>query len=64
MTLLFPLDTKINDTFGHQIYHHRVFFNHGGSDEMYVGGADVLLKIDVDDYHVIEVGVLERFFIF
>lgn len=31
---------------------------------MYVGGADVLLKIDVDDYHVIEVGVLERFFLF
>ncbi len=25
---------------------------------MYVGGTDFVLKLDVEDYHIIEVGVL------
>ncbi|XP_075946025.1 semaphorin-7A [Anarhichas minor] len=41
--------------FEYQIYqNHSVFFYHGDSEQMYVGGTDFVLKLDVDDYHVIE----------
>ncbi|XP_059191987.1 semaphorin-7A [Centropristis striata] len=33
---------------------HSVFFYHEESEEMYVGGTDFVLKLDVDDYHIIE----------
>ena len=35
---------------------HSLFFYHDDSEEMYVGGTDFVLKLDVDDYHVKEVG--------
>lgn len=33
---------------------HSVFFSHENSEQMYVGGTDFVLKLDVDDYHIIE----------
>ncbi|XP_073328805.1 semaphorin-7A [Pagrus major] len=45
----------INDGFEYQVHqNHSVFFYHEDSEEMYVGGTDFVLKLDVDDYHVIE----------
>lgn len=41
-----------------QVENHTVLFYHGDSEEMYVGGTDFVLKLDVDDYHNREV----RFF--
>ncbi|XP_068579641.1 semaphorin-7A [Cebidichthys violaceus] len=41
--------------FEYQVYqNHSVFFYHEDSEQMYVGGTDFVLKLDVDDYHVIE----------
>ncbi|XP_023278220.1 semaphorin-7A [Seriola lalandi dorsalis] len=33
---------------------HSVLFHHEDSEEMYIGGTDFVLKLDMDDYHVIE----------
>lgn len=33
---------------------HSAFFFHEETGEMYVGGTDFVLKLDVDDYHIIE----------
>ncbi|XP_034734083.1 semaphorin-7A isoform X1 [Etheostoma cragini] len=45
----------INDVFEYQVYqNHSVFFYHDNFEEMYVGGTDFVLKLDVDDYHIIE----------
>lgn len=35
---------------------HSVLFYEEGSDELYLGGNDFILKLNVDDFHVIEVG--------
>lgn len=49
-----------NDVFEYQVYqNHSVFFYHDDYEEMYVGGTDFVLKLDVDNYHIIEVGVSE-----
>lgn len=40
-----------------------MFFYHEDS-EMYVGGTDIVVKLDVDDYHVLEVGVSQPHFVF
>lgn len=41
--------------FKYQVHqNHSVFFYHEDSEEMYVGGTDFVLKLDADDYHVIE----------
>lgn len=39
-----------------------MFFYHEDSEEMYVGGTDFVLKLDVNDYHIIEVGVSEQIY--
>ncbi|XP_070763581.1 semaphorin-7A [Enoplosus armatus] len=45
----------IGGGFKYQIYqNHTVFFYHEDSEEMYVGGTDFVLQLDVDDYHIIE----------
>lgn len=54
--LLLHSDKNSGGEFEYQVYHHSVFFYHEDSEEMYVGGTDVVLKLDVDDYHIIEVG--------
>lgn len=36
---------------------HTVFFYHADSGEMYVGGTGFVLKLDVDNYRLKEVGV-------
>lgn len=46
---------------GQHVYHYSVFFDH---DELYVGGNDVVLKLNASDYSVIEVGVLFCFVLF
>ncbi|XP_049930118.1 semaphorin-7A [Epinephelus moara] len=41
--------------FKYQVHqNHSVFFYQEDSEEMYVGGTDFVLKLDADDYHVIE----------
>lgn len=35
---------------------HSVLFYEEGSDELYLGGNDFILKLNVDDFHIIEVG--------
>ena len=61
MTLLLLLPSDIiNAAFEYQDYqNHSVFYYHEESEEMYVGGTDFVLRLDVDDYHIIEVGVSE-----
>lgn len=55
--LCFPSDI-ISGGFEYQVHqNHTVFFYHEDSEEMYVGGTDFVLQLDVDDYHIIEVGV-------
>ncbi|XP_036962445.1 semaphorin-7A [Acanthopagrus latus] len=45
----------INGGFEYQVrQNHSVFLYHEDSEEMYVGGTDFVLKLDVDDFHVIE----------
>ncbi|KAI3376437.1 hypothetical protein L3Q82_016899, partial [Scortum barcoo] len=45
----------ISGGFEYQVHqNHTVFFCHG--DSMYVGGTDFVLQLDVNDYHIIEVG--------
>lgn len=56
VTLLLHSDTNSGGELEYQTYHHSAFFYHEDSEEMYVGGTDVVLKLDVDDYHIIEVG--------
>ncbi|XP_068595551.1 semaphorin-7A [Brachionichthys hirsutus] len=46
---------SITDGFQYQVYqNHSVFLYLEDSEEMYVGGTDFVLKIDVDSYHIIE----------
>ncbi|XP_069019637.1 semaphorin-7A isoform X1 [Embiotoca jacksoni] len=41
--------------FEHQVHqNHSVFLYQGDSEEFYVGGTDFVIKLDVDDYHIIE----------
>ncbi|XP_070686768.1 semaphorin-7A [Pempheris klunzingeri] len=45
----------IRGAFEYQVHqNHCVFSYHDDSEEMYVGGTDFVLKLDVDDYHIIE----------
>lgn len=45
--------------FDYQIYqNHTVFLYNEDSAEMYVGGTDFVLQLDVNDFHIIEVGKL------
>lgn len=54
--LLYSSDI-LSGGFKYQVHqNHSVFFYHEDSEEMYVGGTDFVLKLDADDYHVIEVG--------
>lgn len=39
-------------------------FLNDDSDEIYVGGDQALFKVDVNDYHIIEVGVYFIYFFF
>lgn len=56
MIIVFPSDIT-SGGFEYQVHqNHSLFFYHDDSDEMYVGGTDFVLKLDVEDYHVIEVG--------
>lgn len=58
MTFLFFPSDIISGGFEYQVHQkHTVFFYHEDSEEMYVGGTDFVLQLDVDDYHIIEVGV-------
>ncbi|XP_076589062.1 semaphorin-7A isoform X2 [Chaetodon auriga] len=44
-----------NGVFEYQVYqNHTVLFYHEDSKEMYVGGTDFVLKLNADDYHIIE----------
>lgn len=54
--LLITPDVTSGDEFRFNIYQYRMFLN-DDSDEIYVGGDQVLLKVDVNDYRVIQVGV-------
>ena len=56
--LFSPLSDIINGGFEYQVrQNHSVFLYHEDSEEMYVGGTGFVLKLDVDDFHIIEVGV-------
>lgn len=46
---------KTGRELGQHVYHYSVFFEH---DELYVGGNDVVLKLNASDYNIVEVGVL------
>ncbi|XP_039989057.1 semaphorin-7A [Xiphias gladius] len=47
----------VSGAFEYQVYqNHSVFFYHEDSGEMYVGGNDFVLKLDMDDY-----GIAEKF---
>ncbi len=60
--LLFSSDI-ISGGFEYQVsQNHTVYFYHEDSEEMYVGGTDFVLHLDVDDYHIIEVGVSVLFY--
>lgn len=48
----------VGGEFEHRVkQNHTVFFYHEDSGEMYVGGTDFVLKLDVDNYCFKEVGV-------
>lgn len=53
---LLPLDINSGGEIEYQVSNHTVLFYHEDSGEMYVGGTDLVLKLDVDDYHIQEVG--------
>lgn len=44
-------DVKTGRELGQHVYHYSVFFEH---DELYVGGNDVVLKLNASDYNIIE----------
>uniref|UniRef100_A0A3Q0R0I6 Semaphorin 7A (JohnMiltonHagen blood group) n=1 Tax=Amphilophus citrinellus TaxID=61819 RepID=A0A3Q0R0I6_AMPCI len=56
LVCLFFLPTDIiNAEFKYQInQNHSVLFYEEESDELYVGGTDFILKLGVDDFHIIE----------
>lgn len=47
-------DVTSGDEFGYNVYQYRMFLNVDDYDEIYVGGDEVVLKLDVNDYHIIE----------
>lgn len=48
----------VSGEFKHRLnQNHTVFFYDEDSGELYVGGTDFVLKLDVDNYHFTEVGV-------
>lgn len=45
----------VSGGFTYQVHqNHSVFFHHEDSEEMYIGGTDFVLKLDMNDYNVIE----------
>lgn len=61
--------THCSDTvsggYAYQVHqNHSVFFHPEDSEEMYIGGTDFVLKLDMNDYHVIEVGELLFYYLF
>lgn len=51
-----PSDVSSGPEFGFHGYRYGMFLNDIDSDQIYVGGDQVLLKVDVNDYRIIEVG--------
>lgn len=47
----------------HMNQNHSVLFYEEDSEELYVGGTGFILKLDVDDFHIIEVGWTNSFLI-
>lgn len=63
VTLHLPPD-RFGDGFHYQVnQNHSVFLYHEESEEMYVGGAGFVLKLDVENYHVIEVGAFQMIYL-
>lgn len=59
-----PSDVTSGDEFGYDVYQYRMFLNVDDYDEIYVGGDQVVLKLDVNDYRIIEVGDFSSFHLF
>lgn len=57
VTLVLPSDIT-NGVFQYPVrQNHTVLYYQEDVEEMYVGGTDFVLKLDVNDYHIIEVSV-------